>query len=238
MPNTLISYQFGEQPVRIVERDGDPWFVAGDVKAVLGYRDAFEMCKMLDEDEKGTDIVRTLGGDQEQIIISESGLYAAILKSRRPEAKRFRKWVTSEVLPSIRKTGAYTIDEYPVPLPPPIVAQHDTQRLIANVSTVREARRLYGPAAARRVWSELGLPVGILPQGEDDHGFADAVARFVGDATEVMVNDVSAAIGISHPDRNMIHRIKDVLRELGFAEYRVKRRGRCLYAWQRRPEEA
>lgn len=89
-------------------RDGEPWFVAQDVSEALEYRNAPDMTRNLDDDEKGTQIVRTLGGDQEMTVINESGLYSAILKSRKPEAKTFKKWVTSEVLPSIRKTGSYT----------------------------------------------------------------------------------------------------------------------------------
>lgn len=103
----LTLYNFEQMPVRVLVRDGDPWFIATDVAQLLGYRDAHNAVRMLDDDEKGTHIVSTLGGDQEQIIISESGLYAAILKSRRPEAKRFRRWVTGEVLPAIRRTGRY-----------------------------------------------------------------------------------------------------------------------------------
>ncbi|MER0762966.1 BRO family protein, partial [Pseudomonas aeruginosa] len=87
--------------------DGDPWFVAADIAAALQYRDSFNMCRNLDEDEKGTQIVSTLGGAQEMLAINESGLYAAILRSRKQEAKLFKKWVTGEVLPAIRKTGRY-----------------------------------------------------------------------------------------------------------------------------------
>ena len=89
-------------------RDGEPWFVAGDVAGALDYSEAKDMTRNLDDDEKGRQIVPTLGGDQEMTVINESGLYSAILKSRKPEAKTFKKWVTSEVLPSIRKTGSYT----------------------------------------------------------------------------------------------------------------------------------
>lgn len=92
-------------------KDGEPWFVAKDVADVLGYREAKDMTRNLDDDEKGAHILPTLGGDQEVLIINESGLYTAILKSRRKEAKRFKKWVTSTVLPSIRKHGGYVIGQ-------------------------------------------------------------------------------------------------------------------------------
>lgn len=89
--------------------DDAPWFVASDVAALLEYRNAPDMTRMLDEDEKDTQIVRTLGGGQEMTVISESGLYSAVLRSRKPEARQFRKWVTAEVLPAIRKTGRYEV---------------------------------------------------------------------------------------------------------------------------------
>jgi prophage antirepressor-like protein len=94
-------------PVRVVIRDGEPWFVATDVAHILGFRDAEKATRFLDAAEKGTQIVGTLGGDQELSIISESGLYGLAFRSRKPTAKAFRRWVTGEVLPTIRKTGAW-----------------------------------------------------------------------------------------------------------------------------------
>ncbi|WP_193583948.1 BRO-N domain-containing protein [Laribacter hongkongensis] len=101
-------FNFNDHTVRILDKDGELWFVASDVAAALEYRDAANMVRNLDDDEKGTHNVSTLGGDQEVTTINESGLYSAILRSRKPEAKRFKKWVTSEVLPAIRKTGTYS----------------------------------------------------------------------------------------------------------------------------------
>lgn len=112
--SSVVSFNFVARSVRIVMIDDCPWFVAADVCAVLEYRMASDMTRFLDDDEKGTHIMRTPGGDQEATIINESGLYAAILKSRKPEAKKFKKWVTSEVLPALRRTGRY---EMPQPLP-------------------------------------------------------------------------------------------------------------------------
>lgn len=93
--------------VRVVVIDGEPWFVAADVATGIGYRSAYDMIRNVEEDEMGAQIVRTPGGDQQMRVINESGLYSAIIKSRKPEAKRFKKWVTGTVLPSIRKTGGY-----------------------------------------------------------------------------------------------------------------------------------
>ena len=104
-------FNFNKQPIQIVVKQYEPWFVASDVAKVLGYRNASDAARLLDDDEKGTHNLRTLGGEQKVIIVNESGLYALVLKSRKPEAKPFRRWVTSEVLPAIRKTGQYLTTE-------------------------------------------------------------------------------------------------------------------------------
>lgn len=105
-------FNFRSTEVRTVTIDGEPWFVLSDVVDVLGFSRSRDAARMLDDDEKGAHIVRTPGGDQEAIVISESGVYTLALRSRKPEAKPFRKWVTSEVLPAIRKTGQYVAQPY------------------------------------------------------------------------------------------------------------------------------
>ena len=105
--STPSVFNFGTNAVRIVVRDGEPWFVAADVAAALGYRDAQDAGRSLKPEQKGTQNVRTPGGDQRVTIINESGLYRLVLRSRKPEAEKFSDWVTGEVLPSIRKTGGY-----------------------------------------------------------------------------------------------------------------------------------
>ena len=94
--------------VRAMLRDGEPWFVAADVCAALEIANSRDALSRLADDEKGVGNADTLGGAQQVGIVNESGLYALIFTSRKPEAQRFRRWVTSDVLPSIRKTGAYT----------------------------------------------------------------------------------------------------------------------------------
>lgn len=99
---------FDDHLVRIHERDGAPWFVAKDVCGVLGLTNASKALQALDDDEKsGVTISDPHGRKQESNIISESGLYKLIMRSRKPAAKAFVKWITAEVLPSIRKHGAY-----------------------------------------------------------------------------------------------------------------------------------
>jgi prophage antirepressor-like protein len=101
----IFSYEGND--VRTVQKGTETWWVLKDVCGVLGiekYRDA---ASRLDDDERGSVLVDTLGGRQEMSAVTESGLYGIILLSRKPEAKKFKRWVTHEVLPSIRKTGLY-----------------------------------------------------------------------------------------------------------------------------------
>lgn len=106
--SALSVFSFTEEnPVRVQILNQEPWFVALDVCRILGLKNNRQAISSLDDDEKGVIKVDTLGGIQELQAVNESGLYALVFKSRKPEAKRFRKWVTSEVLPSIRKTGGY-----------------------------------------------------------------------------------------------------------------------------------
>ncbi len=119
MPDTSMQAfdnpEFGQ--LRVVQgEDGEPWFVASDVAKALGYRDAEKMTRRLDDDEKGTRSVGTPGGMQQMTVITEAGMYSAILGSKVEGARRFKRWVTHEVLPSIRRNGGYVVarpDETP-----------------------------------------------------------------------------------------------------------------------------
>ena len=102
------SDEFGE--VRTLNIDGEPWFVGKDVANVLGYSNPQKAIRNhVDEEDKGVNEMGTPGGMQETIIINESGLYSLILSSKLPQAKAFKRWVTSEVLPAIRKQGSYSL---------------------------------------------------------------------------------------------------------------------------------
>lgn len=101
----IFNYQSNE--VRTVEMGGEPWFVLKDVCNILNINNASDVYNRLDDDEKGVAQIDTLGGRQKMSTVNESGLYHVILRSDKPEAAPFRKWATSEVLPSIRKNGGY-----------------------------------------------------------------------------------------------------------------------------------
>lgn len=97
--------------IRVVQRDGEPWFVAVDICKALDISNNRDAISRLDADEKGVASTDTLGGQQQVTIINEPGLYSLVLGSRKPEAKLFKRWVTHEVIPAIRKHGAYMTPE-------------------------------------------------------------------------------------------------------------------------------
>lgn len=111
--NDIITFSneaFGN--VRTMVIDNEPWFVGKDVADILEYRESAKAIRdRVDVDDKGVSVLDTPGGKQEMVIINESGLYSLILSSKLPKAKEFKRWVTGEVLPSIRKNGGYVNNE-------------------------------------------------------------------------------------------------------------------------------
>ena len=107
MMTDLMPFNYEGRQVRTVTINGQPWFVAADVCAVLDIRDTSMAVRSLDDDERGTSIIGTPSGEQNMLVINEPGLFSLILRSRKPEAKAFKRWITHEVLPSIRREGGY-----------------------------------------------------------------------------------------------------------------------------------
>lgn len=124
--NDLKVFAYGEQQVRTVFIEDEPWWVLADVCKVLELTTPSRVAERLDEDEKMTLNLAQChsgqrGGAQRLIAVNESGLYAVILRSDKPEAKAFKRWVTHDVLPSIRQTGTYA--QPPVPVATPVVPE-------------------------------------------------------------------------------------------------------------------
>lgn len=140
----LVLFDYDDQPVRTVQINGDPWFVAQDVCTVLGLDNPSKATRGLDDDERGITSVDTPSGVQEMLIISEPGLYSMLVRSRKPEAKRFRRWVTHEVIPTVRRTGQYvaptTAESSSVPAPRD---QFDAMRAmaVAHIAMIDELAR-------------------------------------------------------------------------------------------------
>ena len=103
----IVPFSFEGHQIRVIQRDGQPWFVAADVCAILEIANHRDTVARLDNDERASVTTTTAGGDQVVTAVNESGCYRIVFRSRKQSAKRFTKWITSEVFPSIRRTGAY-----------------------------------------------------------------------------------------------------------------------------------
>ena len=167
MTDNLVPFLFeGERLVRVVIRDGQPWFVASDVCRVLGIKNSRDALAKLDEDEKGVALTDTPGGLQEVLIVSEGGLFTVALRCRDAMKTgtvphRFRKWITSEVLPQIRRTGGYTGQA--TIEPPPYPEKRDfpewpLEEMRTKGQMVTLYRLNYGPPAAQWIMPQLGFP--------------------------------------------------------------------------------
>lgn len=173
-------FNFGEHSVRVVVREGEPWFVASDVCAALDYKNTSKAVgDHLDDDERTTALVPRTHNDSLGVptnIINESGLYALVLRSRKPEARKFAKWVTSEVLPAIRKTGIYVGKPFTVNPGDVLTAEEqNTLRLMLKTAVERLPKEKQAGAMVKG-WSKLkahfGVPYREIPRQE----FSEAVS--------------------------------------------------------------
>lgn len=179
MSAEVIPFDFEEQAVRVLMRDGEPWFVAADVCRVLDITNRHDAVGRLDEDERdAVGITDSIGRGQKMTIISESGLYALIFTSRKPEAKRFRKWITAEVLPAIRRTGRYEMTPAPEPEAGQ-VAGLPIREAELWLQMVREARLTRGTRAASSIWDRSPLPPLAPVRGLDPAEGRAALAHLV-----------------------------------------------------------
>lgn len=138
--NEIQIFNYQDKQVRAVEKDGEPWWVLKDVCEVLEISHIKDTADRLEKDEVGqTEVIDSLGRKQMTTIINESGLYNVILRSDKPQAKPFRRWVTSEILPSIRKHGGYLTPEK---VEEALLNPDTLIRLATDLKTERQRRKL------------------------------------------------------------------------------------------------
>lgn len=169
MSTDLVPFAYGEMPVRVVMVDGEPWFVLADLCKVLELSAVGRVAARLDEGVRQTHTLQTAGGPQQMTIVSESGMYEVVIRSDKPEAVTFRRWITGTVLPEIRRTGGYgTVVELPGPrqLAQMVIEAEDRADREAAARREAEARakELEAPASA---WKHLA-------SSEGDYEVADA----------------------------------------------------------------
>ncbi|MFE9642386.1 phage antirepressor [Nocardiopsis alba] len=170
------------QQVRTIMRDAEVWFVAVDVCAVLGLAQPHRSLAALDDDEKGRHSMTTPGGEQRVSIISEPGLYSLVLRSRKAEAKAFRRWITHDVLPALRTTGRYEIAQAAPALPAVPQTYAAALRAAADAVEAREIAQAELAEAQPKAdsWDILASGVGDLS---------------VADAAKILTRDPAIVIG-------------------------------------------
>lgn len=198
--NDIQIFQYQDKPVRTIQKDGEPWWVLKDVCEVLEINNARDVFNRLEDDEKGVGQIDTLGGHQKTNIINESGLYNVILRSDKPQAKPFRKWVTSEVLPSIRKHGGYLTPEK---VEEALLNPDTLIRLATDLKTEREKRMLLEAQAQKDKPKVL---------------FADAVATA---KTSILIGELAKLLKQNGVDMGQ-NRLFEWMRRNGFL---IQRKG-------------
>lgn len=200
--NELSIFNYGQNEVRTVQVNGEPWFVAKDVCAVLELKDHRTSINLLDEDERHTvPVTDALGRNQDTYIVNEPGLYSLILRSRKPEAKTFKRWITHEVLPTIRKTnGVYLSQQKAEEI------LHDPDLIIGLAQQVKELR---AKAEHQQRQIEADRPKTI---------FADAVSA---SHTTILVGELAKLLHQNGIEIGQ-NRLFEWLRDNG---YLVKRKG-------------
>lgn len=203
----LQSFGFGDQLVRVVEREGVAWFVANDVCAALEIANPRNAVSRLEPEER--DDVHTtdaIGREQRTTVVSESGMYALVFTSRKEAAKRFRRWVTQEVLPAIRTTGRYEPANDVVEPECPEPLADETERLRLQLGLVREARIAFGTRGARRAWAIAGLPdLGLSEAPPLLSGAVAVVGKLYQSVAEWMDARTEAAPGHRVPSMTLYH---------------------------------
>lgn len=193
------SPEFGA--IRTIEKDGEPWFVGKDVAAALGYKEPTKAAReKVDDDDKGVSKIDTPSGIQEMTIINESGLYSLVLSSKLPTAKKFKRWVTNEVIPSIRKHGAYMTPET---LEKVLLSPDTLMQLAQNLKDEQEKRK------------ELETKI---EQDKPKVLFADAVATA---QTSILIGELAKLLKQNGVDMGQ-NRLFEWMRQNG---YLIRRQG-------------
>ncbi|WP_157672698.1 Bro-N domain-containing protein [Achromobacter denitrificans] len=180
-------FNFGDHPVRVVVRDGEPWFVAQDAMASLEYATNSKPAKVMahiPEEWKGVNPIHTPGGEQQMLCLSEPGLYFFLGRSDKPKALPFQKWLAADVVPQIRKTGAYVPKAYVANSGDVLTKeQQDVLRQLVKSTADRLPKEKQG-AASIKMWSKLKAHFGVAYRDIPQQEFSEAVSLLTRASTE------------------------------------------------------
>ncbi len=218
--NNIIQFNFQEKEVRIItDEKGEPWWVAKDVCDVLGYSNPSKtIADHLDDDERSNEMLDRGGSI---LLINESGLYSLILKSNKPEAKPFRKWVTSEILPTIRKTGSYQVQETqkPVTLVPAIKELHAAIRIAKIFGLNKNQALISANRAVRNITGTDCMAVmqitHLISEDQEQHFTPSDIGKMFNGVSGQKANQLLHDLGFQEQSRDHKNRIKWMVTEKG-----------------------
>lgn len=198
MTNKIVPYIFptNGRELRVVMVGNEPWWVARDVAALLGYRDAANALRIVDSEDRGTHRVSTPGGDQHLSTVNEAGLYRLIMRSDKPIAQPFQRWVTREVLPEIRKTGTFTAPAAPAAQAAPFeipTTFSEALLLAAQQAEALEVTKASLVVAEQTVQEERAKVAELEPK-------AQAVDTYMEKGANLLVREVAKLFGLRQKD--------------------------------------
>lgn len=183
MSAEVIPFAFEDNLIRVVEIDGEPWFVGKDICAALAIADHHQALGRLDDDERGRYTVPTPSGSQDMTVVSEPGVYRLVFTSRRPEAERFKRWIAHEVLPSLRRRGFYAL-----PTETEDVSGFGPIGVVnTKLAMIRECRLAFGASGARSLWRKLDLPI-AEHEASQRHGSKSSAEELLGRLLDMVVD--------------------------------------------------
>lgn len=231
--NAVQVFESAGQSLRVVEIGNEPWFVAADVCRALGISRTDDGVGRLDDDEKGAASIRTPGGAQEMRVVSEAGLYTLIMGSRKQEAKAFRRWVTHDVLPAIRKTGGYHTRPGGA-----IETENDPNRLRAFAGLlVRKASLLEQLRDVEAAMAEGGAEAQPQPQRPPvtsrHRDIIERIREIARPREQTSTTEVVALLGVERT-REIEMLVAELLRDEGFRRHQEMRHGKKEWLYVRR----
>lgn len=202
MKNNIIPFDYGDNLIRVIndETTEEPLWVAKDVCDVLGYKEVSKTLSKLDDDEKGTKKIRTLGGEQDMLVINESGLYTLIIRSNKPEAKPFKRWVTHDVLPSIRKTGSYSVEQNTGFTPAMEMLKKMMDAIVANSNAILELATAIKENIewTKKATFENAMNIYSIDEQLNRKNVEDTLSTDMLDAIKVEVANKAKYLGLRH----------------------------------------
>lgn len=195
--NKIVPYIFptNGRELRVVMVDGEPWWVGRDIAALLGYRDAANALRIVDAEDRGTHRVSTPGGDQHLSTVNEAGLYRLIMRSDKPIAQPFQRWVTREVLPEIRKTASFAAPAAPAAPAPFEIPKTFSEALLlaAQQAEQLELTKASLVVAEQTVQAEQAKVAELAPK-------AAAVDTYMAKGGNLLVREVAKLFGLRQKD--------------------------------------